>query len=120
MQYRNENSAKGLKRVVKEYCSGWITSADDARTLLKSAMQQGFVLNRYDGSIASEAMKSEMLKEYCTNTKESLKKISEKLGKKYGMRVSAGTVRKYARCALGDGSIKRSDGSAARVYANRK
>jgi hypothetical protein len=100
VQYRNDKQNYSLKHIVALYNSSWIKSSDDAITVLKSAVSQGFYLNRYDSKIASDEMKSEMVRDYSLNISTSLKNIAKQLSSKYGMNVSEKTIRKYAKKQL--------------------
>ncbi len=115
VSYRNEYQRYGLKRIADEAGVGWINSKDDAAMVLRYAMNNGFALNRYDNNLAPVGMKDEMIKEYCTNYSKSLKDITESLAKKYNMKVSESTIRRYARQRFGS-NISRMDRSAMAAF----
>jgi hypothetical protein len=105
---------------VKSYSSGWISSSEAAAAILKSAISQGYYLNRYDANIASSKMKAEMLDEYCLNTSTSLKKIAERISRKYKMNVSEKTIRAYSKKELGKNGefFGRKNNCAKSMYLN--
>jgi len=63
-------------------------------------------------------MKTEMVREYAVNHSESLNSIALNLSQKYRMKVSASTIRKYAKKELGN--VYRKDGSALKSYQKRQ
>ena len=60
-------------------------------------------------------MKEDMIREYCTDFSRTLKDISEDISKRYNMKVSGSTIRKYARQKFGK-EISRRDRSAREAY----
>jgi hypothetical protein len=114
LEYRNTYSQKWLSTIVREAGIPGITNISEGYQALRTAMSQGHMVNRYDNDLATDAMREEMVREYCTNYSKSLKTIAHELSEKYHLRVSESTIRNYARKKLGD--VRRKDRSAEHRY----
>jgi hypothetical protein len=116
-EYRNSHSQKRLSTIIREAAIPEITNTSEAYGALRTAMSEGHMVNRYDNDLASDTMRDEMVRAYCTDFSKSLKTIAEELSRKYHLHVSESTIRNYARNQLGD--ISRRDHSAERRYKRK-
>ena len=109
-----------MNNILRDNKIYWINNEKKAVKVIQYALNKGYKLNRYDNHIATTNMKSEIVKEYCTNYSKSLTQIAKNLSKKYNMNISESTIRKYARKKLGSNKINRKDKSAKKLYNKKK
>lgn len=112
VDYKNNNPNISMKKLVKELN----LDKDENATYdtLKSALDKGYKLNKFDQNLLTLDMTKDILYQYAKNTKKSLKDITNKLTSKYHMNMSESTIRRIARRELGD--VYRKDGSALKAY----
>jgi len=115
VSHRNMNNKRSMDWIAVTSGVSWVKDRETAYGGLKAGVNIGLALNRYDANVAPAEMKDEMTREYALNTEQSLDSIAKVIGSKYGIKVSASTIRNSARKALGS-NVSRKDGSAKSAY----
>ncbi|MBN1274735.1 hypothetical protein JXA12_00375 [Candidatus Woesearchaeota archaeon] len=76
---------------------------NDYQAYVQAGTMRGEPIRRFDAGVVSEEYWNRMVHEY-RHGQQSLRRLSEELGREYGMHVSSSTISRHARRALGVGS----------------